>query len=241
MRKLLPLAAVVFLAGCPTDLINGVTKLEPKVLAITKTSAAGNTTSSVGLKWNDVLNAKIYQIIKTYDTTTTTLNTAKESDREYSDSDVRAGVQYSYTIRALDTGNNQVAISSAIPVEMLPPTVGMPGATDSIIPVSPGKATITWTAAAGAQWYYVSVVDAADNKVLYGGFANTNTWQIGAPSYQANLNLPGFTELTGNGFTNGRSYLWKVSAIRANSEKLEEATALDIRESQQGKIACFSN
>lgn len=237
MRKLSLVLPALLIAGCSVfpagSIFNpGNTKLEPKVLAITETSET--TTATVGLRWNDVLNAKSYEIVKKNSDGQSKVFTTDA--KEYTDRDINLEKTYTYTLRALDGNNMQLTVSSPIEVKPLTSGLDKPALSTSTLTVESAQPDLTWNAVTGASWYFIEVRDRADNKQIYGAFANTNTWKLGSASYNKSLSLPGFNQIQNIGLKRGSSYNWTVTALKADKEKLEEATAIAKRTSDEGII-----
>lgn len=222
---LVPLAVFTGSIGCALLPGAASTKLEPKILAITEQTTETKKVS-VGLRWNEVLNAKSYEIIKKNPS-----RVIPTDKREYADTDVGEGKNYTYSIRALDGNNTQLTVSNEITATTLAATVKPPNLPGTPSQVEGSQPDLTWDAAEGAKWYFVRVNDRADGKLIFGGFADKTSLKIGAQNYSKTVSLPLFDEVHNVSLKRGSSYQWTVTAIRAESDKLENATAINIAES----------
>ncbi|HBN08132.1 MAG TPA: hypothetical protein DD435_05630, partial [Cyanobacteria bacterium UBA8530] len=213
--SLIAASCAIFPAG---SIFNpGSTTLDPKVLAVTEQTTE-TTKESVGLRWNDVLNSKSYEIIKkNQEGQSKVFPTDK---REFTDSDVKGGKSYTYSVRALDGNNTQLTISKEVSVTPLVSTVKRPVLPGTPKQVDVAQPDLTWDPAEGAKWYFIKVNDRADGKLVFGGFSDKTSIKVGAQNYSKTVSLPMFDELHNVSLKRGSSYEWTVTAIRAEGDKL---------------------
>lgn len=234
------IGTVVMLAGCPgVPGISGTPSLDPKVLAVTSSDEQGITTAYVTLSWASVTNAATYQITrKVGDGTSKLLSTIEKT--EYTDV-VNPDKQLTYVVQAFGANGDEMVSSSPKSVQVLNATVGKPTAftvdskavpAEGAVTPNSSKPVLGWEAGAGATGYYVTVNEvgegAKSGRMIYSSITKTNTATVGTLS-QPDLNIPGYTQIKGDGLVKGKNYYFSVTSIRADVADLSKATAFDVK------------
>lgn len=239
-NALTALGTVVLLAGCPgVPGLSGTPTLEPKVLAVTSSDEDGITTALVNLSWPGVTNAATYQITRKVGDGTSRLRTTLEKT-EYTDT-VNPNLTLTYVVQAFGANGEEMTSSSPKTVQVLNATVGKPSnlavdkkvaAADTAVTPNSSKPELSWDEGAGATSYYVRVNEVGDGaksgKVVYSAITKTTSAVIGTLS-QPELNIPGYTQIKGDGLVKGKNYYFSVTSIRADVADLSKATAFDVK------------
>lgn len=244
MRKvqtaLVALGAVVMLAGCPgVPGLSGTQSLDPKVLAVTSSDDRGITTAYVNLSWTSVTNAATYQISsKVGDGASTPLKTIEKT--EYTDA-VNQNMTLTYVVQAYGANGEEMVSSSPKTIQVLSATVGKPSSfsvdgkaipAEGAVTPNSSKPALSWVEGAGASGYYVTVNEVGEGsksgRMVYSSITKTNTATVGTLS-QPELNLPGYTQIKGDGLVKGKNYYFSVTSIRADIADFSKATAFDVK------------
>lgn len=239
-KALAALGAVAMLAGCPgIPGITGTATLEPKVLAVTSADEQGITTAYVNLSWSGVTNAATYQITrKVGDGTSKLLKTLEKT--EYTDV-VNPNLQLTYVVQAFGANGDEMVSSSPKTIQVLNTTVGKPSAftvdskpvpAEGAVTPASSKPDLGWAEGAGATGYYVTVNEvgegARSGRMVYSSITKTNAATVATLS-QPDLNIPGYTQIKGDGLVKGKNYYFSVTAIRSDVADFSKATAFDVK------------
>lgn len=231
--------SVMLLSGCPNLLgTSSGTTLDPKILAVT-TSDQGMTTASVGLSWSGVTNAATYQIIRQVGDSSAAKLIGTTNTTSYNDN-VQPNLSITYTVQAYSPSGDMIVSSNPKTVQVLDAKVGKPtGLTidsqaasgDTIITANSSKPSLTWTAAANANAYYVTINEASNGssngKLVYSALTSSPNLTVGTLPQQ-NLDLPNFSQLNTDGLTSGKIYFVNLTSIRSDNSDLSKATAFDV-------------
>ena len=235
LKRLAALPLVLLLAGCPNLLgSSGNTDLSPKALAVTQNTGAGATANAY-LEWQPVTNASQYQVLRTTDQTSTSV---QKSDRTTFSEQVGVNTTITYKVVALDSSGNEKITSAPLSIQVLGSEVAAPtgitvdGKTadiNNITSIGIGKPAISWGAAEKATHYYVRISDSND-KTLYSALTKEPQVTVGSLAFE-DLKVPHYTQVKGDGIPAEKVVKLVVSAIRANDADLKVATAYDIKAS----------
>lgn len=237
-RLALLLASALMLAGCPgLPGISGSTTLDPKLLSVTSASQ-GITTATVTLSWDAISNAATYQITrKVADGSAKLLATTDKTT--YTDQ-VNPGLTLTYTVQAFDASGTAKGSATPETVVVASAQVGKPSgllvdgaatSTASGTQAKSSKPTLTWTPAASASAYYVTLTEDQSGhygQVVYAALVTAPTATVGTLA-QDGLSVPGYPQVKGDGgLVKGVSYFYSVTAIRTDVPDLSKAKAFDV-------------
>ncbi len=250
-NALVAVGAAALLAGCPgVPGLSGNQTLDPKVLAVTSSDDQEITTAYVTLSWAGVTNAATYQITrKVGDGSSKPLATIEKT--EYTDV-VNPDKQLTYIVQAFGANGEEMVSSSAKSVQVLKASVGKPSAftvdnkavpAEGAVTPNSSKPVLGWEPGAGATAYYVTVNEvgegAKSGRMIYSSITKTNTATVATLS-EAELSIPGYTQIKGDGLVKGKNYYFSVTSIRADVADLTKATAFDVKMGDApGKISFF--
>lgn len=239
LKSLVALGAMLLLAGCPDLTLPGLSgsSSDPKALAVTKVDARGITSATVGLSWQGVSGASNYQVgCKIGDGPEAVVGTTEKTSYE---DRVNPKMTLTYYVHALNVAGEELKVTAGKTVVVMDAQVGKPAAlavdgteaSGSVPNAKSSKPTFSWSTASGANAYYVTVNEMKDGglvgKLVYASLTKSPTATVGVLS-QADLNLPGYTQVKGDGLIKGKNYYFAVTAIRTDVADLAAATGFDV-------------
>lgn len=255
-RLLSPLFALG-LAGCSGNPLSGVlgagsTSLSPQLVAISDTSAQGNTAPDLQATWSQVSTAQNYRVVfNGSDGSSVDESVTGGSTTNFQFNNVSQGKAYTAVVTALDANNNVLTTATSASASLPTPAVGevasyaadgsaISGGSAIIHDASP---MISWPAVNGATFYYIEAY-ASNNgdpsKPFWGAITATNSIQVGKQGTES-IDFPYLPTQYGSNFASGTVYDLTVTAIKGNtSGSFANQTALDLHRGPVVQVAYSS-
>jgi hypothetical protein len=231
--------AGVFLSACNFNQAKtpeAKTSLGLDVLAVTAVDLeTQNARYRVHLSWPDVPDVSRYEVIRRLEGRPASVQKS-QSETRWVDDALTADQGATYKVQAVSSDGQMLTSSDERTVTVLGSQVAAPQGLkpDNNAVLDVGNLPIfTWERVDDAQWYYVSVVRANDDKPVYSALTSSTSIKFGERSPLKLEKFSDILQLTADGgLERGIVHKWTVSAVRTTGgSSPNRVTAVDIRAS----------
>lgn len=233
-------AVSVLLWGCnfnqpKTPVASGALSLD--VLGVTVVDLeTQNARHRIHLSWPEVPEVRTYEVIRRLEGRPASVQKA-QTETGWVDDALIAGQGASYRVQALSAESKVMTSSEEKAVTLLasevPAPVGLKPSNNAVLDVGEVP-TFMWDRVEDVQWYYVSVVRANDDRLIYSALTSSTSIKFGERSPLQLEKFPQILPLENNGgLERGVVHKWTVSSVRTTGgSDPNRVTALDIRASE---------
>lgn len=195
-----------------------------------------NARHRIYLSWPQIADASLYEVIRRLDGRPASVQTAR-TETAWVDDALIAGQGAGYKVQALSSKSQVLTVSDEKSVTLLasevaPPT-GLKPSNNAVLDVG-DVPTFSWDRMDDAQWYYVSVVRANDDRLVYSAMTSSTSIKFGERSPLQLEKFPGILPVeSGAGLERGVVHKWTVSSVRTTGgSDPSRVTAIDVRASE---------
>ncbi|MEB3198118.1 MAG: hypothetical protein VKP62_13035 [Candidatus Sericytochromatia bacterium] len=207
------------------------------VLAVTTMDVeTQNPKYRVHLRWPSAPNARIYEVVRKLDGKPANVK-ATLTTPGWLDDALGAGQSASYKVHTLSGESKLLTASDERPVTVLknevPAPVGLKPADNAVLGVGE-LPLLSWDRVENADWYYVQVSRADDDRMVYSALTTSTSLKFGDRSPLQLDKFPDILPVQANaGIARGVVHRWTVSSVRTTGgSDPARVTAVDIRSSE---------
>lgn len=195
-----------------------------------------NARHRIHLSWPEVPQVRSYEIIRRLEGRPASVQKS-QAGTSWVDDALIAGQGASYKVQGLSAESKVMASSDERSVTLLASEVkapaGLKPSNNAVLDVGEVP-TFMWERVDEAQWYYVSVVRANDDRLVYAALTSSTSIKFGERSPLQLEKFPDILPLENNGgLERGVVHKWTVSSVRTTGgSDPSRVTALDVRASE---------